>query len=178
MADVTTASEVEQLAEKLDQHVKTNDTRKENWKVFGFETQLDPRYGRAQYRYIGTSGNVDHTDPTALMGEHFTLTIIRQPPGHIQPIHVHPEEEVFFVLEGSPTIVWETKDGEQVTRKLNKWDMVYNPPGIFHGARNDGDVDALYQIMLGNPKPNRPVYKDPELRALQQEDNSDEENRQ
>ena len=32
-------------------------------------------------------------------------------------------------------IVWETKDGQQVERKPNKWDMVYNPPGIFHGAQ-------------------------------------------
>ena len=34
--------------------------------------------------------------------------------------------------------------------------MVYNPPGIPHGARNDGDTDVLFQIMLGNPTPNRP----------------------
>ena len=124
-------SDAELLTEKLNQHVKTNDTRRENWEVFGFETQVDEKYARAQYRYVGTSGTVDHRDSSALMGEHFTLTIIRQPPGHIQPIHVHPEEEVFFVLEGSPTIVWETKDGEQVTRRLNKWDMVYNPSGWF-----------------------------------------------
>ena len=51
--------------------------------------------------------------------------------------------------------------------------MVYNPPGIFHGARNDGDTDALFRIMLGGPTPSRPVYKNPELRALQAADDSD-----
>ena len=44
--------------------------------------------------------------------------------------------------------------------------------------RNDGDTDGLFQIMLGNPKPNRPVYKDPELRALQAADDSDKASQQ
>ena len=91
---------------------------------------------------------------------------------------MHPEEEVFLVPEGTAAIIWETKDGQRVERKLNEWDMVYIPPGIFHGARNDGDTDAPFQIMLGNPTPNRPVYKDPELRALQAADDSDKASQQ
>ena len=75
-------------------------------------------------------------------------------------------------------IVWETRDGQQVGPKPNKWDMAYNPPGIFHGARNDGDTDALSRIMPGNPTPDRPVYKDPELRALRAADDSDQASRQ
>ena len=166
------------LADELGKHVKTYATRKPNWQVFGFETQLDRRYGRAQRRYLGTSGNVDHSDPTALMGEHFTLTIITMPPGHVQPMHHHLDaEEVLFVLEGSPTIVWE-RDGETVARELGRWDMVYNPTGIAHGIRNDGDRECSFQVMLGNPTPARPNYQEPALARLQASDNSDLANRQ
>ena len=165
------------LSNELDCHVKTYDSRKPNWRVFGFETRVDKRYGRAQRRYVGTSGNVSHEDPTALIGESFTLTIIEQPAGHIQPLHHHPEEEVLFVLRGEPTIVWRS-DGETVERQLGPWDMVYNPPGIIHGLRNDTDEDCFFQVMLGSPRPNRPLYQDEELLRLQTEDNADAESRQ
>ena len=165
------------LADQLETHLKTYESRGPNWGVFGFETRLDERFGRAQRRYIGTSGNVDHTDTTALMGAHFTLTIMQQPAGNFQPLHHHDEEEVFFILKGNPTIIWE-KDGETVERQLQPWDLVYNPPGQIHGVRNDTDEDAFFQVMLGNPTPNRPQYQDPELVRLQSEDRPDEEARQ
>ena len=165
------------LAEKLDAHVKTYKTRQPNWRVFGFETQVDPKYARAQRRYLGLSGNVTHSDPTAMVGAHFTLSIMQQPPGHLQPLHHHDEEEVFFVLVGNPTIIWEFA-GKIVERQLEPWDMVYNPPGQVHGIRNDGTEDAYFQVMLGNPTPDRPKYMDPELRKLQKVDNPDKEARQ
>ncbi len=172
MAETTT------LAEELDRHVKTYDSRTPNWRVFGFETQQDEAFARAQRRYLGTSGNVDHTDPTALMGAHFTLTIIQQPAGNKQPMHHHDEEEVFFVLTGNPTVIWEGDDGELIERRLKPWDMVYNPPGRIHGVINDSDEDAYFQVMLGNPTPARPQYQDTELQRLQSADRPDEEVRQ
>ena len=177
-SDTATASDATSaLASELDRHVKTYDTRKPNWRVFGFETKVDERYGRAQRRYVGTSGNVSHDDPTALTGESFTLTIIEQPAGHIQPLHHHPEEEILFMLKGEATIVWQ--DGEEtVERKVGPWDMVYNPPGIVHGLRNDSDEDCFFQVMLGNPRPNRPLYQDEDLLRLQAEDDSDTAARQ
>ncbi len=162
------------LSEELDKHVKTYQTRDPNWRVFGLETQVDEKFARAQRRYLGTSGNVAHTDPTALMGANFTLTIIQQPAGHLQPMHHHDEEEVFFVLTGNPTVVWE-RDGEIIERRLEPWDMVYNPPGMIHGVRNDSDEDCYFQVMLGNPSPNRPQYEDPELVRLQRADAPDAE---
>ncbi len=177
-SDTATATDATSaLSAELDRHVKTYETRKPNWRVFGFETRVDERYGRAQRRYIGTSGNVSHEDPTALTGESFTLTIIEQPAGHIQPLHHHPEEEVLFVLRGEPTIVWQA-DGETVERQLGPWDMVYNPPGIVHGLRNDSDEDCFFQVMLGNPRPDRPLYQDEELLRLQAEDDPDAASRQ
>ena len=165
------------LADELDRHVRTYDTRTPNWRVFGLETKVDERYGRAQRRYIGTSGNVSHDDPSALTGDSFTLSIIEQPAGHIQPLHHHPEEEVLFLLQGEATVVWQA-DGETIERRVGKWDMVYNPPGIVHGLRNDSDEACFFQVMLGNPRPNRPLYQDPELLRLQAEDDPDAESRQ
>ena len=176
MAETATAPD-ETLAETLDKHVKTYDTRKPSTRVFGFETQVDEKFARAQRRYLGTSGNVDHDDPTALMGAHFTLTIIQQPAGHLQPMHHHDEEEVFFVLTGNPTVIWE-RDGVIEERRLGPWDMVYNPPGQIHGVRNDSDEDSFFQVMLGNPAPDRPQYRDAELRRLQAADRPDDEARQ
>lgn len=155
------------LADDLDRHLKTFATREPRWDVWGVETQVDPKYARSQRRYLGTSGNVSHTDPNALMGRTFTLTILEMPPGHRQPLHHHAdEEEVFFVLEGSPTVVWEY-GGEIVERQVGKWDMVYNPVGRVHSIRNDTDQPCFFQVMLGSPKPDRPRYLDPALRQVQ-----------
>lgn len=175
MANINASEDRRALLEaSLDKHCKTFATREPNWRVFGLETKLDEKYARAQRRYIGTSGNVDHDDPNALMGANFTLTILQQPPGHEQPLHHHDEEEVFFVLQGTPTIVWEYA-GELISRDLEPWDMVYNPAGQVHAINNNSDADCFFQVMLGNPKPDRPKYMDPELRRLQAEDRPDPE---
>lgn len=178
MATTSALSEPGTLEESLDRHVKTFATRNPSWRVFELETRQDPNFARAQRRYLGTSGNASHADPTALMGASFTLTIIQQPAGHRQPMHDHPEEEVFFVLEGTPTVVWEDADGSRLERRLGKWDMVYNPPGQLHAVLNESDGDCFFQVMLGNPAPDRPHYQDPELRALQAADVPDDEARQ
>src|SRR5271166_3790242 len=76
--------------------------RREDWTVFGFETALDPRYARAQRRYLGASGS---TDPTDLRGSipatAFTMSIQTMPAGNRIPVHCHETEEVFFILDGN-----------------------------------------------------------------------------
>ena len=175
MSKVIDKSELRaELEASLDKHCKTFETRQANWRVWSLETAVDEKYARTQRRYLGTSGNVEHSDPNALMGAHFTLTVLEQPAGHKQPMHHHDEEEVFFVLQGRPTIVWEYA-GETVKRQLQPWDMIYNPPGQVHGVINETDEPCFFQVMLGNPRPDRPQYMDPELRRLQAEDRPDEE---
>ncbi len=171
--DINSVSKGSQLEASLDRHCKTFASRDANWRVWGMETQVDEKYSRSQRRYLGTSGNVDHNDPNALMGASFTLTVLQMPPGHEQPLHHHDgEEEVFFVLKGHPTIVW--KNGETTAeRQVGPWDMIYNPPGQVHCIRNDTTEDCYFQVMLGNPRPSRPRYADPELRRLQALDNPD-----
>ena len=53
--------------------------------------------------------------------------------------------------------------------------MVYNPPGQVHGIINETNEDCFFQVMLGNPTPERPKYLDPQLRRLQAADRPDEE---
>ena len=89
-----------ELKAALDKYCKTFSTRNSNSRVWGLENKVNPKYMRTQRRYLSTSRNDDHTDPNALMGDSFTLTILQQPPGHEQPLHHHAdEEEVIFVLQ-------------------------------------------------------------------------------
>jgi hypothetical protein len=43
------------IEEKLTDRVARFSDRREDWAVFGFETARDPRYARAQRRYLGAS---------------------------------------------------------------------------------------------------------------------------
>src|SRR6202035_3921917 len=47
------------LQDRIDRRIARFDDRREDWTVFGFETQKDPKFARAQRRYIGASGSVD-----------------------------------------------------------------------------------------------------------------------
>ena len=61
------------------------------------------------------------------------------------------------------------RDGETVTLKLNKWDLVTIPPFVYHDIHNDGELPCPVQTLLSKPKPDRPQYKDPALLKLQAE---------
>ena len=89
------------LKERLAGRVARYTDRREDWSVFGFETALDPRFARAQRRYLGASGS---TDPSDLRGSipatAFTMSIQTMPAGNRIPVHCHETEEVFFILDG------------------------------------------------------------------------------
>ena len=86
------------LKERLAGRVARYADRREDWSVFGSETALDPRYARAQRRYLGASGS---TDPSDLRGSipatAFTMSIQTMPAGNRIPVHCHETEEVFFI---------------------------------------------------------------------------------
>jgi hypothetical protein len=87
--------------EKLTGRVARFADRREDWSVFGFETARDPRYARAQRRYLGASGSTDPKDLRgAIPATAFTMSIQTMPAGNRIPIHCHETEEVFFILEG------------------------------------------------------------------------------
>ena len=143
------------------------DDRREDWEVFGFETQLDQGYGRSQRRYIGASGSIDHDDPRALAPSAFTMSIQTIPAGNRIPEHWHETEETFFVLEGDCT-VRVVRDDEFATISLHKWDLVSIPSSVAHDVRNDGSTSCALQTILSKTHPERPHYSDERLRQIQQ----------
>jgi mannose-6-phosphate isomerase-like protein (cupin superfamily) len=162
-----------QPAEAIDRFIARHDTRQMDWDVFSFQEQADPSYRRAQMRYVGGGGTEKHNDPNTLPPGHFTLSIMVLPAGHGGPAHFHETEEVFFVLEGEVTCVWE-QNGRTYERTLKQYDAILNPPGVPHYFRNDGDREARFNIMVGAPRPQPPVYTDPKMDALRAERRAEE----
>ena len=158
------------LADKLAGRVARFADRREDWTVFGFETARDPRFARAQRRYLGASGSVDHNDLRgAVPATAFTMSIQTMPPGNRIPVHCHETEEVFFILEGECLVrCWEGGTSHEI--RLGRWDLVALPPFLQHEVLNDGPGDCHVQTLLGHPKPLRPNYADAELLRLQEAD--------
>jgi mannose-6-phosphate isomerase-like protein (cupin superfamily) len=155
------------LQDRLAHRVARFAERREDWSVFGFETARDPRYARAQRRYLGASGS---TDPKDLRGSipatAFTMSIQTMPPGNRIPTHCHETEEVFFILDGECLVrCWEGEESCEI--RLGRWDLVALPPFLQHEVFNTGAGDCQLQTLLAKPQPLRPHYADPELLKLQ-----------
>lgn len=134
------------------------DTRKYDWNALKFQADFDPKYARAQMRYIGTGGTGVANDSSVIPSEHFTFSTMIIPAGHEGPPHVHVDvEEVFFVLRGKLKLVLE-KDGERYETILTDRDVVSIPPGVYREEINIGEEDALMCVMLGAQKPITPTY--------------------
>jgi len=149
------------LAEWMDSRLVRFETRKYDWEALKFQTQVDPKYGRAQMRYVGTGGTGVSSDTNTVPAEHFTFSTMVLPAGHEGPLHLHTDvEEVFFVLRGKVKMVAESIDGKE------KWEVVVGerdliswPPGVYRGEINIGQEEALMLVMLGAKKPITPTYR-------------------
>jgi uncharacterized RmlC-like cupin family protein len=155
------------LEERLAGRVARFADRPEDWTVFGFETAKDPRYARAQRRYLGASGSADQSDLRgAIPATAFTMSIQTMPPGNRIPIHCHETEEVFFILDGECRVrCWDGATSFDI--QLGRWDLVALPPFLQHEVFNDGTSECQVQTLLAKPKPLRPQYADPDLLKLQ-----------
>jgi uncharacterized RmlC-like cupin family protein len=141
--------------------------RREDWTVFSFETALNPRYARAQRRYLGASGSADPADLRgSIPATAFTMSIQTMPPGNCIPVHCHETQEVFFILDGECLVrCWQGEESADI--KLGRWDLVALPPFLQHEVFNIGTGDCQVQTLLAKPQPLRPQYADPELLKLQ-----------
>lgn len=146
------------LKDTMKTRIARYETRKYDWDALKFQADFDPKYRRAQMRYIGTGGTGIDSDDNAVPPEHFTFSTMVLPPHCEGPLHVHHDvEEVFFMLRGRIRVFFE-KDGEKWETELGERDLVSVPPGIYRGLVNDRDEEALMCVMLGASKPKIPTY--------------------
>src|SRR3954463_5891417 len=89
------------LASLMGKRTARHATRTYDWDALKFQADLDPKYRRAQLRYIGTGGTGVAADDNAVAAEHFTFSTMLLPAGCEGPSHVHTDvEEVFFMIRG------------------------------------------------------------------------------
>jgi mannose-6-phosphate isomerase-like protein (cupin superfamily) len=138
-------------------------TRRYDWDALKFQADYDPKYRRAQMRYVGTGGTGVASDVNVVPAGQFTFSTMVIPAGHIGPMHIHTDvEEIFFVMRGKMKVVCEKRhDDDKVERweaTLGDRDLISIPPGVYREEHNIGDEDALMCVMLGAPQPITPTY--------------------
>lgn len=134
--------------------------RRYDWDALRFQADYDPKYRRAQMRYIGTGATGVASDVNTIPAEHFTFSTMVLPSKCEGPLHVHDDvEEVFFALKGDITLFLQDGD-EKMETVLHERDVISIPPGIYRGLFNATEEEALMCVMLGTPKPQIPTYPD------------------
>lgn len=146
------------FADWMESRVARKSTRRYDWDALKFQADFDPRYRRAQMRYVGTGGTGVAKDTNTVPSAHFTFSTMVIPAGNIGPSHIHYDvEEIFFVMRGAMKVICE-KDGQRWEATLEERDLISVPPGVYREEHNIGDEDALMCVMLGSPRPITPVY--------------------
>lgn len=146
------------LADWMEGRVARFATRRYDWDALKFQADFDPKYRRAQMRYVGTGGTGVSTDSNTVPASHFTFSTMVIPAGHIGPSHIHYDvEEIFFVMRGTMKVICE-KDGARWETVVRDRDLISVPPGVYREEHNVGDEDCLMCVMLGSPKPITPTY--------------------
>ncbi|MEE2746317.1 MAG: cupin domain-containing protein [Pseudomonadota bacterium] len=134
------------------------ETRTYDWDALKFQADYDPKYARAQCRYMGTGGTGVADDENVVPAEHFTFSTMLLPAGCEGPPHLHVDvEEVFFMLKGKIRLTIEL-DQDFFDTILNERDLISVPPGYYRALYNIGQEEALMFVMLGNKKPVTPTY--------------------
>lgn len=144
--------------EWIESRIARFETRTYDWDALKFQSDHDPKYARAQCRYMGTGGTGVSGDENVVPAEHFTFSTMVLPAGCEGPPHIHVDvEEVFFMLKGSIRLTVEDDNNFHETT-LKERDLVSVPPGYYRGLFNIGQEEALMLVMLGNKKPVTPSY--------------------
>lgn len=151
-------AEGQSFAQWMESRVARKSTRSYDWDALKFQADYDPKYRRAQMRYVGTGGTGVNKDTNTVPAAHFTFSTMVIPAGHIGPSHIHYDvEEIFFVMRGAMKVICE-KDGERWETIVGERDLISVPPGVYREEHNVGDEDALMCVMLGSPRPITPTY--------------------
>jgi mannose-6-phosphate isomerase-like protein (cupin superfamily) len=133
-------------------------TRRYDWDALKFQADYDPKYRRAQMRYVGTGGTGVQSDANVVPAGNFTFSTMLLPAGAEGPMHIHTDvEEIFFIIRGKVKVICE-KDGERWEAVISDRDLISIPPGVYREEINIGEEDALMCVMLGASKPITPTY--------------------
>ncbi len=142
----------------MESRVARFQTRRYDWDALKFQADFDPKYRRAQMRYVGTGGTGVAKDMNTVPAGHFTFSTMVIPAGNVGPMHIHHDvEEIFFVLRGTLKVICE-KDGERWESILSERDLISIPPGVYREEHNIGEEECLMCVMLGAAKPVTPTY--------------------
>jgi quercetin dioxygenase-like cupin family protein len=155
-------SDLETFADSL---ILTESSREPDWGALSFQEKAGPQFRRAQIRYVGSGATGNHeNDQRIIASRGFTFSNMLLPPGAEGPEHTHHDaEEAFFVLEGEVEVGIH-RHGDVVKRTLSYRDMIVVPAGVPRSLKNNGDVDALFCVVIGTQKPQVPTY--PETSAV------------
>src|SRR5690625_2909633 len=146
------------LEEWITSQVARLEDRSYDFDALKFQADYDPKYRRAQMRYIGTGATGVSADSNTIPAANFTFSTMVLPAQCEGPLHVHDDvEEVFFMLRGSVELTVEDK-GETFTTILKERDLISVPPGIYRGLYNYTQEEALMCVILGSGKPEIPTY--------------------
>src|SRR5258707_14470762 len=100
------------LSSWLNSRIARHETRELDWDALKFQADFDPKYRRAQLRYIGTGGTGVEADANSVAAEHFTFSTMLLPAGCEGPLYLHTDvEEVFFMIRGKIRLFFE-QNGE------------------------------------------------------------------
>src|SRR5215218_2792675 len=102
------------LASWLNSRIARYESRNLDWDALKFQADFDPKFRRAQMRYVGTGGTGVSSDVNTVPAENFTFSTMVIPAGHEGPPHLHVDvEEVFFLIRGKLKVVLTTPEGER-----------------------------------------------------------------
>jgi len=147
------------LAEWIESRTARYETRTLDWDALRFQADFDPKYRRAQMRYVGTGATGVAKDSNTVPAEHFTFSTMVLPAGCEGPLHLHDDvEEVFFILRGNKVKLMFKAENEYHETYLKERDLVSVPPGVYRGLVNEGIEEALMIICLGTSVPEIPRY--------------------
>ncbi|MGL4860406.1 MAG: cupin domain-containing protein, partial [Enterobacteriaceae bacterium] len=127
------------LGDWVESRIARFEGRTYDWNALKFQADYDPKYRRAQMRYIGTGAAGVSADVNTVPAEHFTFSTMVLPAKCEGPLHVHDDvEEVFFLLRGSITLFVRDGNNEYQTQ-LKERDLISVPAGIYRGLFNHGE---------------------------------------
>lgn len=134
-------------------------TRTFDWNALKFQADYDPKYRRAQMRYVGTGATGVANDANSVPAENFTFSTMVLPAGCEGPLHLHTDaEEVFFILRGERVRIMVEHKGERYDTILGERDLISVPAGVYRGLVNEGGDEALMIVIVGSVKPETPTY--------------------